>query len=91
MEINAYLIGHRETPSVDVKEKGALERLKVLSNAKVQRQKTENKDTTAGLAGSHASGDIVRPSHMKAEVAERGTKRHEIGAGNQRPSVVGGC
>ena len=30
--------------------------------------------STAGHAGSHAFGDIVRPSHMKADVVELGTK-----------------
>ena len=29
--------------------------------------------TTEGHSGSYASGDIVRPSHMKADVAESGT------------------
>ncbi|MDE1824037.1 MAG: transposase [Candidatus Micrarchaeota archaeon] len=32
-----------------------------------------HKATTAGLAGSHASGDNARPSHMRAVVGERGT------------------
>ncbi len=31
------------------------------------------KRATEGHSGSHASGDIVRPSHMKADVAESGT------------------
>lgn len=31
---------------------------------------------TDGQSGSYASGDIVRPSHMKADVAESGTKIH---------------
>ncbi len=31
------------------------------------------KTTTEGHSGSHASGDIVRPSHMKADVDESGT------------------
>ena len=30
--------------------------------------------STAGHAGSHAFGDIVRPSHMGADVVELGTK-----------------
>ena len=37
-------------------------------------QKQLKKDT-AGLAGIHASGDIVRPSHMKADFDESGTIR----------------
>ena len=33
------------------------------------------KRATEGYSGSHASGDNVRPSHMKADVAESGTIR----------------
>ncbi|HUB92785.1 MAG TPA: zinc ribbon domain-containing protein, partial [Candidatus Saccharimonadales bacterium] len=31
------------------------------------------KRATEGQSGSHASGDGIRPSHMKAVVEERGT------------------
>ena len=33
----------------------------------------EKSPTTEGHSGSHASGDIVRPPHMEADVAESGT------------------
>ncbi len=42
-------------------------------NASINILKEGLKKTTEGHSGSHASGDIVRPSHMKADVVESGT------------------
>jgi len=50
-----------------------------------------NKKSTSGQGGSYAFGDDVRPSQMKAIVAELGTTCLEIEAGSPHALAVGGC